>query len=191
MAKGKLNPALERLRGQVGELVFKQYGDKLVVSRRPDMSRVKWSRAQRAGRERFQEAILYARRIKADAPARAAYEAAAQRKGKRAWNLMIADFLNPPVVDEIDARGYDGKAGDCLQVRAHDDFEVLGVTVMLATVEGAILEQGAAVETPRGSGCWVYAATTDVLHGTTVRITATATDRPGHAGIKEESKSVV
>ncbi len=53
MAKGKLNPALERLRGQVGELVFKQYGDKLVVSRKPDMSRVKWSKAQRAGRERF------------------------------------------------------------------------------------------------------------------------------------------
>ncbi len=182
MAKGKLNPALEQMRGHVGEIVFKQYGDKVVVTRKPDMSRVKWNAAQKAARERFREAMAYAKWMMGNAEMRAAYEAAAKAKGRRTFNLMLSDFLTPPVVDEIDASGYSGKVGECIRVRAHDDFEVLGVTVMLATEDHAILEQGAAVETPRGSGWWSYAVTTDVPRGTTVRITATATDRPGHAG---------
>ena len=32
MAKVKLNPILEQIRGQVGDLVFKRYGEKTVIS---------------------------------------------------------------------------------------------------------------------------------------------------------------
>ena len=48
MAQVKLNPILDELRGQLGEVVFKRYGDKTVISRKPDMSNVKPSEAQLA-----------------------------------------------------------------------------------------------------------------------------------------------
>ena len=38
MAKVKLNPILEGIRGQVGDLVFKHYGDEVVISRKADLS---------------------------------------------------------------------------------------------------------------------------------------------------------
>ena len=36
MAKVKFNPVLEQIRGQVGDLVFKHYGDEVIVGRKPD-----------------------------------------------------------------------------------------------------------------------------------------------------------
>ena len=35
MAIARLNPLLESIRGAVGDVVFKQYGTKLVISRKP------------------------------------------------------------------------------------------------------------------------------------------------------------
>ena len=45
MAKVKLNPVLEQLRGQVGDLVFKRYGDEVVISRKPDLEGIEPSEA--------------------------------------------------------------------------------------------------------------------------------------------------
>jgi hypothetical protein len=40
MAKVKLNPILEQISGQVGDLVFKRYGDETIISRKADISGV-------------------------------------------------------------------------------------------------------------------------------------------------------
>ena len=48
MARVKLNPVLEHMRGDIGDLVFKKYGDKTIVSRKADLSGVKPSEAQQA-----------------------------------------------------------------------------------------------------------------------------------------------
>ncbi len=66
MAKILINPALSGLRGQIGRLVFKHYHHGMVVSRHPDMSRVKPSAAQRAQRKRMTEAAEYYRRVLQD-----------------------------------------------------------------------------------------------------------------------------
>ena len=61
MARLKKNSVLSGLSGTVGkELVFKQYADKVVVSKYPDMSKVKPSALQKAGRQRIKEANAYA-----------------------------------------------------------------------------------------------------------------------------------
>ncbi len=36
MAKVKLTPILEQFRGQMGDLVFKHYGDEVIVGRKPN-----------------------------------------------------------------------------------------------------------------------------------------------------------
>ncbi|HVW98907.1 MAG TPA: hypothetical protein VHA52_00470 [Candidatus Babeliaceae bacterium] len=53
-----------KLSGRLGEqLVFKNYGDKVVVTRYPDMSHVKTSLLQKHYRERFKDAVKYAKKI--------------------------------------------------------------------------------------------------------------------------------
>ena len=66
MAKVKLNPVLEQMRGQVGDLVFKHYGDKVVVGSKPDRSGVQPTDAQLQHQERFRQAVLYGQLVMAD-----------------------------------------------------------------------------------------------------------------------------
>lgn len=98
--------------------------------------------------------------------------------------------LNAPSVDKVDVSEYEGAAGDPIVIRAHDDFDVTGVTVALTQADGAAIESGAAVETPANSGRWVYTASTTVPTGTTVRIAVTAVDRPGGAAQAGQEKAV-
>ncbi len=141
-------------------------------------------------RERFREATLYGKLVMADAEQKALYEKVAAAKGKPVFSLMIADFFNAPLVDEMDLSGYGGQVGDTIAIRAHDDFDVTGVSVTLTDAGGATLESGAAVETPPNSGRWVYTATAAAPTGTDVRIAVQATDRPGGVGRAEAGKTV-
>ena len=56
MAKAELNAALRRLRGRVGESVFKQYAHGMVVTRVPRMQGIVPSPAQQAHRDRIRAA---------------------------------------------------------------------------------------------------------------------------------------
>jgi hypothetical protein len=190
MAKVKLNPILERVRGTVGDLVFKRYEDEVVITRKPDFEGVAPTAAQLAHRERFRQAALYGRLVMADPEAKALYEEAAQAKGQPVFSLTVADFFNAPSVNEVDLSGYAGQAGDAIVIRARDDFDVQAVTVAIVDVDGDAIEGGAAVETPADSGRWVYTATAAVATGTTVRIAVTATDRPGGEGTATQEKAV-
>lgn len=63
------------LQGALGkEIVFKQYHDKIVVSKYPDMSKVKPSPLQLEGRNRMREAVAYARSVLRDPVKKAAME---------------------------------------------------------------------------------------------------------------------
>jgi hypothetical protein len=190
MAKVKLNPILERVRGKVGDLVFKRYEDEVVITQKPDFEGVTPTAAQLAHRERFREAALYGRLVMADPETKALYAEAAKDKGQPVFSLMVADFFNAPSVDEVDLSLYTGAIGDTIVIRARDDFDVTGVTVRLTDDAGNAIEHGAAVEAPADSGRWVYTATAAVATGTTVRIAVTATDRPGGAATATQEKAV-
>ncbi len=190
MAKVKTNPIIEQVRGKIGNLVFRRYGDTTIVSSAPVQDKKNVSEAQAATRQRFREAALYGKMVMADAEKKVIYEEAAKATGKPVFCLTIADFFNAPAVDEVDMSGYTGKAGDLIRIRAHDDFDVVGVSVAIANSEGQSLESGEAVETPAKSGIWIYTATQAVATGTTVRIAVTATDRPGGKGKAQQEKAV-
>ncbi|MBI1794650.1 MAG: hypothetical protein HYR70_10715 [Chloroflexi bacterium] len=190
MAKVKLNPVLEQIRGQVGDLVFKHYGDEMVVGRKPDRSGIQPTEAQLEHQERFRQAVLYGRLVMADPQKKAGYEQAARAKGKPLFSLTIADFFNAPVVDEVDLSAYAGAVGDPIVVRAHDDFQVTRLRVSISNTNGEAIESGDAEETPARSGRWVYAATTIVPAGTNVRIAVTVSDQPGGTGEATAEKSL-
>jgi hypothetical protein len=190
MAKVKLNPIIEQLRGQVGDLVFKRHGHDVVISRKPDQDGRVPSEAQLAQRERFRQAVLYGKMVIADPETRVIYENAAKIKGKPAFALMVADFCSAPSVDEVDVSEYTGALGDRIMIRAHDDIEVVEVNVTLTDGDGDMIESGEAVETPVSSGRWFYTTTATAPTGTTVRIGVTAVDRPGGRGEAQVEKAL-
>jgi hypothetical protein len=66
MAKVKLNPIVEQVRGQVGQLVFRQSYGQQVVGRKADQSDHEPSAGQLEIRERFRQAAVYGRVAMAD-----------------------------------------------------------------------------------------------------------------------------
>lgn len=181
MAKVTLNPLMERIRGKIGELVFKRFFDRTIVGRNPDRSGLEPSAAQTAVRSRFGLAAGYARAVFADPVRKQAYVLVAKARGVPAFALTLGDYLKPPVVQVLDLSAYQGHVGDLVGVEATDDVEVVGVTVAVRNDGGEVLEQGPAELV---NGRWQYAATVAIAAGETLTVEATATDRPGHTGTK-------
>ena len=94
MAQGTLIPVLESMHGRIGDLVVKQYGTKVVYTRRPVFKNRIFTERQLAAQERFREATLFARELMTDPTARQQYEEDARVKGKSAWSLVVSDFLH-------------------------------------------------------------------------------------------------
>ena len=94
MTKVTLNPVLMELHGKMGNLVFRRTRNgEVSLIRKADMSRVKWSPAQAANRQRFREAVAHARLAMADPQLKAQYEEAAAKTGKRVIEVAISDYL--------------------------------------------------------------------------------------------------
>lgn len=180
MAKLTLNSALSGIRGRIDNWVYRKFGDRVIIARRP-ASGGPVSPAQQAIREQFRAAAAYAKAVFADPVRRPPYEAAAKVKGTSLFAFVMGDFLNPPEVAAIDAASYHGHIGDLVKVTALDDFEVVGVDIVIRNAASVVLEQGAAALI---GGQWTYAATVAVPAGDTVTIEAVAKDRPGHPGTK-------
>ena len=65
----------------------------MILSKVPDMSKVKWSKAQKAHRQRFKKAVSYARAAMAEPKVRAVYEKMAAKKGKRPFDMAVSDYF--------------------------------------------------------------------------------------------------
>ncbi len=187
MARVQLNPVLEQIQGQVGDLVFKRYEDQVVLARKSSPSRQAATPAQLATRERFRAAAQYGKLVMADPTLKALYATAAKGKKKPIFSVTVADYFHAPSVTAVMLNGYTGAANETITVNAYDDFEVVVVTVTLTNEGGTVLESGAAVVE---NGRWTYTTTTNVTPGTTVTVTATAFDRPGNSGSTEETMLV-
>jgi hypothetical protein len=88
-----LQPGLRALRGKMGDWTYRRMYGKQTIMKTPDMSKVKWSKAQKANRERFGEAIFYARQAIADPKIRAHYEKVARKAKRQPFRVAVSDFL--------------------------------------------------------------------------------------------------
>ena len=93
MVKVILQAGLRELRGKMGDWTYRRMYGKQTLMKSPDMSKVKWSEAQKANRERFRRAISYARRAMANAEARAHYEEIAAQANRQPFRVAVSDFL--------------------------------------------------------------------------------------------------
>ena len=92
MAKVELDAPFQRFTGKIGKLSYRWMYGKQTVMKTPDMSKVQWSEAQKANRERFRQAIAYARRAMADPKVRAHYEKVGKKANRQAFRVAISDF---------------------------------------------------------------------------------------------------
>ena len=94
MAKITLSPMFQEIRGRLGDYVFRRtHTGEVILSKVPDMSRVKWSKAQKAHRQRFKKAVAYAKAAMAEPKVRAVYEKMAAKKGKRPFDMAVSDYF--------------------------------------------------------------------------------------------------
>jgi hypothetical protein len=186
MAKVKLNPVMEQMRGKIGDLVFKRYEDEVIVSRKSSQTGATPTAGQAAHRERFRLAAVYASGVFAVPEDKKLYEDAANARHKPAFSVAVGDFLNAPTIDVVDLAAYTGKVGDPIVIRASDDFEVVSVTVVVRNAERGLLEQGPATLV---QGSWRYVAQTTMDPGLPLVIDVTATDRPGNKTVKTLTKA--
>ena len=94
--KIQLDAALASLSGTLGNLVYKHYrNDKRghVISRKPDMSRVKWSPAQRAHRQRMKAAAAFHRQVLADPALLKKYTAHAKKNRVNLSAVTMGEVL--------------------------------------------------------------------------------------------------
>jgi len=93
MARSTKNIILHQLRGQIGkQLVVKQYGNKTVVTRYPDMSLVKPSPLQTKRRKVFAKAVAYAKGINNNPQQKALY-AQKVKRGQSVYHYALKEYL--------------------------------------------------------------------------------------------------
>ena len=85
MPKVKLVPFIEEIHGTLDGWVFKKSPQgEMIITKKPDMSRVKWSKAQKKNRMHMSDAITATQRALMDPNVRAKYERKAKKQGRRA-----------------------------------------------------------------------------------------------------------
>ncbi len=93
MAKIDLSSFLSRMSGRIGDMVVRQTRTGPVLSRVPDMSKVKWSPAQRARRKLMREAGAHYRAVMSDPKQADRYRALAAKKKIPVSALVMGEFL--------------------------------------------------------------------------------------------------
>lgn len=183
MAESKNNIITHGLSGKVGNmLVFSQRNGKTIVSQAPKKS-AEDSDKQKAHKEKFQKAVLYAKSALQDATLKGQYQEIANKRHLSAYNIAVADLLNAPKIEQIDLSAYHGQVGDVIKVRAYDDFKVVSVSVHIYNSDGVLVEEGNATE--QGID-WVYTATTQNTDLSGDKIIVRATDTPHNVSEKEQ-----
>ena len=150
MAKLTLNQLFEALRGGIGGLVFRRRPDgTIIVSGAPVYRKGKATPGQKEYRQRFKEAVRYARWGWADDvhPIYEELAKAGRAEGNwvSAYNFALSDALKAPVVHRIE------RGEGCIRVEASDNIRVAGLQITVLDEAGTVLERGEAV---RGEGNW-------------------------------------
>jgi hypothetical protein len=178
MAESKNNAVTKGASGKFADImVFSQRYGRTFLGKVP-VNTSKPSTDQLAVREKFLKAVKYARFSLQDQSIKPLY---AQRAGggTTAFNLAIADFFSAPVVNEINASGYAGAAGDKIIVQATDDTKVTEVKLRIEAADGSLLEEGAVVQDGESEN-WRYTATVANPAMPGSKLIAEAKDLPGN-----------
>ncbi|WP_046242631.1 hypothetical protein [Hymenobacter terrenus] len=184
MAKVKNNIVTQGLSGMLGgQLVFRQTSRGTVVGVAPSEPSGPPTAGQLAQRERFQQAVIYAKGRSQDPAVQAEYGDTAKAQDISVYNVLLRDFMQAPNITAVDLDQYTGQVGELIVVTANDDHAVKAVTVKIENSDSSLVEQGAAQQ-QADPNRWHYLTTATNASLAGDKITVTATDNPGHNATK-------
>ena len=179
MARVKKNVLTQGLSGKLGkQLVFRQVGERTIVASLPGPWVKPFTEPQQVHHQQFKEAIKYAKSVIADPEKKAGYKAAAIN-GMSAFNFAVSDYMNLPVILELDLSGYTGEIGSSIRIKAIDNFKVVSVSVSIFKADDTLVETGQAIRSSNGLD-WFYTSAYQNTEMKGGKIVATVTDTPGH-----------
>ena len=175
------NAITKNYHGMMGGIVFRCRGNKSIMSKRPDCSKVVKTEAQKANMKRFAAATVYGKKVLNDPKLREKYNKKKKNKYQTIWNAAISDFLTKPKVNAIDVKGYRGHPGNEIKISARDRFKFEAVIVTILNILGVVIESGPAVARPSSEGMeWGYKAGVMNPSYKGCRVVVRVTDLPGN-----------
>lgn len=131
------------LRGAIGDLVFRQYNGKTVVSARPVYKNESNTEARRQLRGRFKEASMYASNAMDDPKKKAYYQQKArQLKLPNAYTAAITDYLRKAKVTAMTRSGFSPKKGETIIMQIlKSAFKISQIKVILCSQHGEVLHE--------------------------------------------------
>jgi hypothetical protein len=179
MANAKRNRLLKGVSGKFAGAVYRQYYGATIMANMPS-SRREIPAGQQKQMDRFFDAARWAKAMMAIPGMKALYTKGITPKKNAAFRVAHTDFLNPPKIHYIRARGYTGAVGNLVSVKATDDFLVRAVKVTIYSADGKILESGDAENLRLKPFMWRYRATVPNPQVAGSMIKAVASDTPGN-----------
>lgn len=164
MARNRSNVIAHGLKGKIGNLIFRFWANRSIVSVVPDYRNIVWSKAQKANRRRFHDAMEWAKKILEDPKIRAYYRKKA-KASQTIWNVAVADYMKKLRVEKVDLEKYQGLEGDMIGVTLFSWYEVSAVMLTIHDAKGNIMDKGPAVMTKECSK-WIY---TSAVHNLSFR----------------------
>jgi hypothetical protein len=176
MAKIEGNLIIHGLSGMLGKqvVVRRMKNGHYVLAARPAYRLRAATDAQKQQREKFRQAILYAKGAKG----RAEYRDAAESRCVSAFNVAVADFLHPPEIRRLDISDYKGAIDETIRITAVDDVKVKTVGVMIVNDDGTLIEKGMAVSGNENPSEWLY-TTKRAAGSSSVKIVVSVADLAG------------
>lgn len=179
VSKNLLTTGLSGMFG--GQIVFRTVNGKTIAAAPPGEAGEP-TQAQSAIRDRFYRATQYAKNAVKDAVLKLLYESKAA-DGKSPYNVVVADYFNAPIIQQIDTADYSGAVGDTISILASDDVEIKSVFVEIREADNSLLETGEAVRL--SSGSFRYTATTVNAAVSGGKVVVRVSDHPGNVTVEE------
>jgi hypothetical protein len=180
MPKINQNIIMQGLVGMLGNsIVLRKHGNSTIMTIAPKKSSTPPTENQLTRRAKFKEAVAYAQAQLKDERSKAIYQTKATTV-RTAYHIALADYMNAPVVHEINIGKGMTRKGDIIEVRASDDFEVMAVTLYFLAADAQILHTAPASLTALNE-LWKYILPQSIAKVQSIK--AVATDRAGNEGV--------
>ncbi|MFI2744611.1 hypothetical protein ACG2LH_17890 [Zhouia sp. PK063] len=181
MAVNKNNVVMHGASGKLGNnVVFRQRGGVTIVSKTPFRSSGYIPTANQQEQQiKFTEAAFYAKSAMLDPSLKNAY--ANKAKGNQsAYNVAVKDYLTAPLLASANFSSYTGEIGSTITLAISDVLAVVTVKIALYTSDGALVEEGMAVQDAVNAMFWVYTATAENTPISGMVLMAYLTSTPGN-----------
>lgn len=171
--------------GQLGkQIVFRQSQGDTIMSKFPQFKKsIEESELSKANKLRFKSAVMYAKKALNDPELKQSYKKKC-KPHQNAYTRAVEDFLNAPVVEEIDLSAYTGEPDSYIRVYATDDFRVNRVLIRIENQQSEVVETGAAVR-EGNTDWWRFTVTGPHPLSGNGKVAVSAFDLPGNEAMSE------